>query len=211
ANPHNPDQFAAAEVNGVFILTIDHAGKLHKVLLSNQITAGLQFSPDGGEIVMVKNDGSVYVYRVATRKVVTIISARGTSAADAAFSPDGEQIVAGYEDGTARVWDIATKLQKTLLTGHTGAIRSVQFSPSGQEIATASHDGTIRVWYAEPRELRAEFTVPTGNGEFDVLGGAGYVSGQIITAEASGNVFVYSASGKLETTIHPGTGGQGAS
>jgi len=211
ANPHNPDQFAAAEVNGVFILTIDHAGKLHKVLLSNQITAGLQFSPDGGEIVMVKNDGSVYVYRVATRKVVTIISARGTSAADAAFSPDGKQIVAGYEDGTARVWDIATKLQKTLLTGHTGAISSVQFSPSGQEIATASHDGTIRVWYAEPRELRAEFTVPTGNGEFDVLGGAGYVSGQIITAEASGNVFVYSASGKLETTIHPGTGGQGAS
>ena len=36
ANPHNPTEFAAATPYGLFILTIDHSGKPHKVLLSSK-------------------------------------------------------------------------------------------------------------------------------------------------------------------------------
>jgi WD40 repeat protein len=199
ANPHNPTEFAAATLDGLFILTIDHSGKPHEVLLSSQFAVRAQFSPDGSEVVATNSDGGVVIYRVATRKVVATFSAHGTAAKDAAFSPDGRQIVAGYQDGTARVWDIASKLQLTLLAGHTGSISSVQFSPDGQEITTASQDGTIRVWYAEPRELRTEFTVPVSH-----LGQVAYVSDRIITADYFGDVFVYSASGKLQTTIKSG-------
>jgi WD40 repeat protein len=202
ANPHNPTEFVAARPDGLFILTIDHSGKPHEVLLSSQVAVSAQFSPDGSEVVATNGDGGVVIYRVATRKVVATFSAYGTAALDAAFSPDGRQIVAGYQDGTARVWDIASKLQLTLLAGHTGPISSVQFSPDGREITTASQDGTIRVWYAEPRELRTEFTVPvSGSGP---LGQVAYVSGRIITADYFGDVFVYSASGKLQTTIKSG-------
>ena len=179
--------------------------------MSSISNVGVQFSPDGSEVVTTNNDGGVDIFRVATHKIVATFSARGTTAVNAAFSPDGKQIVAGYEDGTVRVWDVATKLQLTLLAGHTGQINSVQFSPDGGEIATASQDGTIRVWYAEPRELRAEFTAQAGNGELDFLYKAGYVSDRIITAELSGNIFVYSASGKLQATIKPGFGEEGAS
>jgi WD40 repeat protein len=206
-NPHNPTEFVAATPDGLFILTIDHSGKPHKVLLSSQGLTGAQFSPDGSEVVATNSDGGVVIYRVATRKVVATFSAYGTAAQDAAFSPDGRQIVAGYRDGTARVWDIASKLQLTLLAGHTGLISSVQFSPDGREILTGSMDGTIRVWYAEPRELRTEFTVPGSN----LLGQVAYVSDRIITADYFGDVFVYSASGKLQTTIRAGTeGAQGS-
>jgi WD40 repeat protein len=201
-NPHNPTEFAAATPDGLFILTIDHSGKPHEVLLSSQVAVRAQFSPDGSEVVATNGDGGVVIYRVATRKVVATFSAYGTAAQDAAFSPDGRQIVAGYLDGTARVWDIASKLQLTLLAGHTGSISSVQFSPDGQEITTASQDGTIRVWYAEPRELRTEFTVPvSGSSHLDQVA---YVSDRIITADYFGDVFVYSASGKLQTTIKSG-------
>ena len=210
-NPRNPAEFAEAGSNGVFILTVDHAGKPHKELLSSQNISDLTFSPDGSEVVIVNNDGSVDVYRIATRKVVATYSAPGTSAVNAAFSPDGKQIVVGYGDGTGRVWDVISKLQLTLLAGHTGVINSVQFSPDSREVATASQDGTIRVWYANPRELRTESAIPIGNGELDFPYKTGYVSGRIVTAEVSGNVFVYSASGKLETRIHPGPGGQSAS
>jgi len=81
-----------------------------------------------------------------------------------------------------------------------------QFS---REILTGSMDGTIRVWYAEPRELRTEFTVPvSGSGP---LGQVAYVSDRIITADYFGDVFVYSASGKLQATIKAGTeGAQGS-
>lgn len=204
ANPHNPTEFVAATPDGLFLLTIDHSGKPHKVLLSSQLN-GAQFSRDGSEIVATNSDGSVVIYRVATRKVVATFSVHGTVAEDAAFSPDGRQIVVGYQDGTARVWDIASKLQLTLLAGHTGLISSVQFSPDGREILTGSMDGTIRVWYAEPRELRTEFTVPVSGSSY--LDQVAYVSDRIITADYVGDAFVYSASGKLQTTIKAGTEG----
>ena len=160
ANPHNPAKFVAVTYNGVYILTVDRSGKPHKALLSSQSANDALFSPDGTEVVITGYDGSVKIYRVATGKIVATLSAHGTTAMHAAFSPDGKQIVAGYRDGTVRVWDVATTLQLTLLAGHTGSITSVQFSPDGRQIATASDDGTIRVWYAEPRELRTEFTIP---------------------------------------------------
>lgn len=209
ANPHNPTEFAAATPDGLFILTIDHRGKPHKALLSSKVAVSAQFSPDGSEVVATNSDGGVVIYRVATRKVVATFSAHGTAAQDAAFSPDGRQVVAGYQDGTARVWDIASKSQLTLLAGHTGSISSVQFSPDGREILTGSMDGTIRVWYAEPRELRTEFTVPlSGSSHLDQVA---YVSDRIIAADYFGDVFVYSASGKLQTTIKAGSeGAQGS-
>ena len=204
ANPHNPAEFVAATFNGVVILTVDHSGKPHKTLLSSQSVTGAQFSPDGSEVVITDDDGNVDIYEVATRKVVATFSTHGTMAVNAAFSPNGKQIVAGYQDGTARVWDIASKLQLTLLAGHTGQVTSAQFSPDGREIATASQDGTIRLWYAEPRELRTEFTVKNNGGGSGNVNQAGYISGRIITTDGTGNAFVYSASGQLQAAIKPG-------
>jgi WD40 repeat protein len=205
ANPHDPDEFVVTTSDGVFIATVDHSGKLQSTLhLMSQPSYDAKFSPDGSEVVTPDADGSVSIYRVATRKIVTTFSTSGVTAVDAGFSPDGKQIVAGYQDGTGRVWDIATGLQLTLLSGHTGSIASVQFSPDGREVATASADGTIRVWYAEPRELRAEFTVPVSGGASSGLYQAEYMSGRIITTDLGGNIFVYSPAGKLQAAIKTG-------
>jgi WD40 repeat protein len=209
ANPRDPDEFAVTTSGGVFIVTVDHSGKLQSTLhLTSQFSDDVKFSPDGSEVVTPDADGNVSIYRVATRKIVTTFSVRGVAAQDAAFSPDGKQIVAGYQDGTGRVWDIATRLQRTLLSGHTGSITNVEFSPDGREVATASADGTIRVWDAEPRELRADFTVPLSGGTSNSVDRAEYISSRIITTDDNGNVFVYSPAGKLQATIKAGNAGQ---
>jgi WD40 repeat protein len=88
ADPRNPAEFVATSGDGIFILTVDHAGKPHRVLLSSVITIGAQFSPDGNEVVTTNDGGSVDIYRVATRKVLATFSARGTTAVNSAFSPD---------------------------------------------------------------------------------------------------------------------------
>ncbi len=202
ARPHNSSEFLAGTSDGVFIMTLSNSGVSGEIQLTRQFANDVQFSPNGGEVVTATADGKVTIYRVATRKVVTTFSVDEKAALNAAFSPDGKQIVAGYQDGTARVWDVATKLQVTLLAGHTGPISSVQFSPDGREIVTASGDGTIRVWYAEPRELRTAFTVPAHGGTSGNVVQAEYISGRIITTDGTGNVSVYSASGKMQATVN---------
>jgi WD domain, G-beta repeat len=65
---------------------------------------------------------------------------------------------------------------------------------------TASEDGTIRVWYAQPRELRTEFTVPPGSSTPEQVEGAAYASGRIVTAGPNG-IDVLTASGQQQAVI----------
>jgi WD40 repeat protein len=204
ANPRNPHEFVVSTGNGLVIVNENRPGKPRQVELSSQFAADARFSPDGSKVVVTTVDGTVNVYRLAARKVETTFSAVGTAAQTAAFSPDGKKIVAGYRDGTARVWDLATNLQLTLLASHADQIASAEFSPDGREVVTASGDGTIRVWYAEPRELRMEFTGTSEGGALPSVSRTDYISDRVITRDVDGDVLVYTASGKLQASINAG-------
>ena len=122
------------------------------------------FNQAGSEVVSAETSGDVAIYNVKAGD--TVAQLVGDSAPEtAAFSNDGKRVVAGYANGTALVWDLATELPLTVLNGNADAVNMAQFSTDGSQVVTAGADGTIRAWYAQPRELRTQFTSPVGGGQ----------------------------------------------
>ena len=204
ANPRHPQEFALTTANGVFILNASNPGRPRQQRLGSVLASDAQFSPDGSEVVTADNDGTADIFRIATGKVVATMTASDTDAFIAAFSPDGKRVVVGYRSGTGRVWDVVTKLQLTLLAGHGDEIGTAQFSPDGREVVTGSGDGTLRIWYAEPRELRTEFTIPPGSTSPLPVDLAEYIGGRIITGDSDGNAFLFTAGGELQQAVSAG-------
>ena len=203
-DPRHPREFALTTQNGVFILDASDPGRPRLHRLGSVEASAAQFSPDGSEVVTADTDGTADVFRVATGKLVATMTASDTDAFTAAFSPDGKRVMVGYRSGTGRVWDVATKLQLTMLTGHGDSIFAEQFSPDGQQVVTGSGDGTLRVWYAEPRELRTEFTIPPGSSSPLPVDLAQYIGDRIATGDSDGNAFLFTATGQLQQSVNAG-------
>jgi WD40 repeat protein len=208
ANPRNPSQFVVTTTSGdAVILTRTRSGVRQRRLVTHSVTDynyvdDAEFSPDGSKIVTAETDGSISIYDLATPKAPpTTLSAGEANASTAAFSPDGTRIVAGYSSGMVRVWDVATRLPLTQLAGNAGVVLSAHFSTDGSKVVTASEDGTIRVWYAQPRELRTEFTIPPGSSTPEQVGGVGYISDRILAVGADG-IDVLTAGGRQQAVIN---------
>ena len=71
----------------------------------------MAFSPDGKTLATVSNDGTVWLWDVATPSRSARRSLTGPPAPriySVAFSPDGKTLASGNNDGIARLWDVAT-------------------------------------------------------------------------------------------------------
>ena len=208
ADPRNPLEFAVTTANGTVIWNVSGSGKPRQQRLPQGpwSTNDAAFSPDGSEVVTADSDGNLRVYDLAPFKAVMTLDAGEANALRVAFSPHGKRIVAGYSSGRARVWDVSTRLQLTLLAGNASGIEAARFDADGSEVVTASHDGTIRVWHSQPRELQTEFASSSSGGTPNPVGGAGYISNsRILTFDDSGRLSVFTASGKQQAVINPGT------
>ena len=169
-SPAKPQELAVATPTGVAIIDVSGKKPRSRQLTSTPaITAS--FNQAGSEVVSAEVSGDVAIYNVTTGNTVAQLVS-DSAPQTAAFSQDGKRVVAGYANGTALVWDLATKLPLTVLDGNADAVNTAQFSTDGSQVVTAGADGTIRMWYAQPRELRTEFTSPAGSG---LLDGADYV------------------------------------
>ena len=102
------------------------------------------FSPDGQQIVMAEDDGTVQFWDLSGQLRFRWKGHHG-AVRSVSFSPDGQLIATGGEDGTARLWNLEGQ-QLPQLNGHQRWAVSVSFSPDGQLIATAGGDGTARLW-----------------------------------------------------------------
>ena len=208
ADPRNPLEFAVTTVNGTVIWNVSGSGKPRQQRLPQGpwSTNDAAFSPEGSEVVTADSDGNVRVYDLATFKAVMTLDAGEANAWSVAFSPHGKGIVAGYSSGRARVWDVSTRLQLTLLAGSASGVEAARFNADGSEVVTASHDGTIRVWHSQPRELQTEFASSSSGGTPNPVGGARYISSsRILTLDGSERLYVFTASGKQQAVIDPGT------
>jgi WD40 repeat protein len=196
--PAKPQELAVATENGIAIIDVSgQKPRSRQLTFTPAITAS--FNRSGTEVVSAEDSGDVAIYDVGTGS--TVAQLVGDSAPlTASFSWDGKRIVAGYASGTAIVWDIATKLPMTVLAGNAGEVYTTQFSTDGSEVVTAGADGTIRVWYAQPRELRTEFTSPTGSG---LLYGADYLGDRILDLEKSHQAYMFTPGGVLLANVTP--------
>ena len=210
-DPRNPQEFAVTGANGTeAIWNISGSGRpqQRQLNLPSEVSVNdAAFSPDGSKLATADSDGIVRVYDLATLKTVMTFDAGEPSASSVAFSPDGKQIVAGYESGRARVWDTSTRLQPTLLAGSASDVDAVNFSPDGSEVVTASDDGAIRVWHAQPNELQTEFATSLTGGTPNPVDWAVYSTdgSRILASDSTRLVYIFTASGKRQAVINPGT------
>jgi WD40 repeat protein len=96
-------------------------------------------------------DEKVEVWDLATKRVVAVLTGRGTGDA-AAFSPDGQVLITvAANDNTVRTWDVKTRQELFTLTGRTGHSDSVAFSPDGRTLATAGYGHAVALWDLAPK------------------------------------------------------------
>jgi WD40 repeat protein/serine/threonine protein kinase/DNA-binding SARP family transcriptional activator len=114
---------------------------------------GLDFSPDGAQLVTTGFGGYVIVWDPITgQRLFSLTSGESDEITDAAFSPDGSRLLTSSPVG-ARLWDLDTRVELFALAGHKRKVTAVAFSPDGARIATASLDGVIRIYTTDIDEL----------------------------------------------------------
>jgi len=93
-------------------------------------------------------DKDLYLWDLATAKVVRKLTGHTAGGIAFAVSPDGKRLLSWSDDKTLRLWDLETGKELKQLEGHTDKASGV-FSPDGNTILTFSADKTLRLWDAD--------------------------------------------------------------
>jgi WD40 repeat protein len=122
----------------------------------------LAFSDDSQLLVGGSRDNDVYLWNVATGRLIRTFSRKDSLAghvnfSSVAISHDRTLVAAGLAqravssgdtgaESGVKVWDLATGKLKFTLEGHGDGVGAVTFSPDDGWIVSANYDGTIRYW-----------------------------------------------------------------
>ena len=114
--------------------------------------ADTNISPDGHSLITCQQDGTLYVWDLATDAPGWFrfpLHGHQNEIRTLAFSRDSRWLATGGRDGSARLWNLtATGMEKRdfLLEGHTDEVRMLSFSPDGRWLITSSRSETPRLW-----------------------------------------------------------------
>jgi WD40 repeat protein len=110
------------------------------------------FSPSGSMLAVTDGRGDVYVWDVATRRVIKTLTAPGqggtTSADMVAFSPSGTMLATDGGPG-AYVWDLATGQVSAELRDPGRGVSAMSFSPDSKTLGASDVDGMIYLWHTQ--------------------------------------------------------------
>jgi len=111
------------------------------------------FTPDAKTLAMAIDDGTVKLWDVASKRVLSTIKAHAGPVWGLSISPDGQWLATGGDDGTVRIFDLTTAEQiKTLEAGF--GIRTLVFSRTARELLIGGRTGQVEVWNADSGEKR---------------------------------------------------------
>lgn len=144
ASATRADKFELGPLN----LEVDRGahGVIHAVL----------FSPDGRQIVVGIEDGTVRVFSAPGLVQQRQIIAHEEAIRATCFSSDASLLATSSRDNVVRVWQWPELSLVTEFRGHGGSVNSLQFDPANGVLVSGSLDGTIRFWPVAQQHERDE-------------------------------------------------------
>jgi WD40 repeat protein len=105
------------------------------------------FSPDGKRLFSGSSDGSVWLWEVATGKILAQNLHNGTGmwVNNLALSEDGSVLACAIPD-LVRTWDAQARKPLHMLRGHKGQVKAVAVSADGRFLVSTGVDKTLRRW-----------------------------------------------------------------
>jgi WD40 repeat protein len=128
----------------MFANALARCPKLVKVLSRTNDVSRVQFSPNGGEILIC--DGRARIFNAAPNALPSPKAELGTNVFNATYSPDGK-CVATAEGTNVNIWRL-DDLSVVATLPHESRVFSLCFSPDRSHIATGSSNGIVRIWDA---------------------------------------------------------------
>ena len=121
----------------------------------------IAISPDGDELAMALDDGTIKLWGMADGKVRETLIGHRAPVWSVRFSPDGKTLATASDDMTVRLWDLADH-KEPIEIKYDRAIRSLAFAPDGKTLATGSRDGMVRFLDIDTGKERFTFKAHTG-------------------------------------------------
>jgi eukaryotic-like serine/threonine-protein kinase len=115
------------------------------------------FAPAGDVVAVFGREGSVELWDVAARELMTrldvqALSSIPASGVPASFSPDGRLLAIACDDDSIELWDTQQGEVAGALIGHKQHVVSVAFAPDGKTLASASEDSTLKLWHVATQQ-----------------------------------------------------------
>jgi WD40 repeat protein len=120
------------------------------------------FSSDGKVVASAAREPVIFLWDVASGRLLWRLEGAVGDIYALAFAPDGRLLASAGADHLVRLWDPATGKESGRLAGHTDKVAALAFSPEGKLLASGGYDKTIRLWDVGGRKLVRQFSVPQG-------------------------------------------------
>jgi cytochrome c len=148
-----------------------------------------------GRMATGGEDGSIAIWQPGANTPERVLKGHTGPIVGLAVSPDGTTIGSASWDGTARLWPLSGGAPQ-VLEGHAQNVNGIAFTPGGRSVVTAGYDLTLRIWPLAGGAAPTAVTLPAPLNAVAVAPG-----GEIVTAGASGKVYVLSATGEVRAEI----------
>jgi cytochrome c len=171
------------------------SGAAEKVLRFHDSAVNAVAFLKDGRIVTGGEDAGIAVWQPGAVTPERVLKGHTAPVVGLAVSPDGATLASASWDGTARLWSLADGTSR-MLEGHRQNVNGVAFTPDGRSIVTAGYDLTLRIWPLAGGGSPTVVTLPAPLNTVAVAPG-----GEIVTAGATGKVYVLSAGGELKGEV----------
>ncbi len=105
----------------------------------------VDFSPNGEQLAVGYEDGSVKIWHVQRKRVIATLEGDTAGVFSVKFSPDNQRLASAGYHGEIKLWDVAGwKLRGTLRT-HIGTVKDIAFSDDGKTLASAGAE-VVHLW-----------------------------------------------------------------
>jgi WD40 repeat protein len=161
---------------------------------------GLAFCPNDSFLAAADRNGHVYLWSMATHKIVVTLSdphSRGVNAVG--YRPGGKVLAAADANGSVYLWPPGHARPRRLADRGSRGVRAVAFSPNGKLLAAADGNGHTYIWSMTTDRVVATLHDPGSKGVKAVMFGPGGTT--VATGDANGRAYVWVISRTLKARL----------